>query len=205
MTKEKENSIKLIIIGFVLLAIGVVVAGSVSYQTSMREKIPITISLSNRNLSRYQLPQDLSMKTFYNFSYIGNRYVNLSIIFLNKDSLEIGRLTVNDTSKNSSGYLYLDDTPDALLIKNDCEGCNTTIFLTFYFAKYNSSIVNIESLLSTIFSVAGATTLLMGGYMYTAYKNKEKSNPSRSFPEGREQQLLQDPTLEQKAEHTPNR
>ncbi|MEZ0346640.1 MAG: hypothetical protein ABWK01_08830 [Infirmifilum sp.] len=170
-----DFAVKLILAGSVLLVIGAILAGSVNYKLSMREKIPIRIDLSKEKNMQYPLPPNLSPKAYYNLSYKGERYINVSIIFLNAESSEIGRLTITDAGKNGSGYLYLDDSPRTIVIENNGLETNTVLSFTFYFAKNNDNLVNFESLVSAFLAVIGSVTLLMGGYLYVGYRNQGKT------------------------------
>ncbi|MGC9106865.1 MAG: hypothetical protein ACP5IE_01560 [Infirmifilum sp.] len=186
--KRKDFPIKLIILGFVLLAIGSSLAWSVNYHLAMHEKIPVMIRLPLKNSTRIELPSSLSLKTYYNVTYYGDRYVNLSLVFLNSNSTEVGRLIIRDAQKNTSGFIYFEDKPAALLVNRSCSSCSSTVFLTFYFAKYNEELVLLESIISAFLSLIGGVSLLFGGYLYVAYKNRDETTPSQFFQEEPEQQ-----------------
>ncbi|QOJ78473.1 hypothetical protein IG193_06885 [Infirmifilum lucidum] len=176
-------AVKLIITGFTLLAIGVILAGSVSYQTLPREKIPVTVRLPLDRSEVYPLPSGLSQKTYFNLSYRGDRFVDLTLIFYDENFQEVGRLIIRDAAKNNSGVLYLSARPSFLAINSSCGKCNSTVRLSLYFARYNQEAVNLQSIASTLLAVAGSVTLIAGGYVYVLSEKKGEASAPKSSQE----------------------
>ncbi len=179
----RRLSVKLIITGFILLAIGVILAGSVGYQLTPREKIPITVRLPLNRSEIYTLPSGLSQKVYFNLSYRGDRFVDLTVIFYDENFQEVNRFTIRDAAKNKTGILYLSARPAFLAISSTCEKCNSTVQLLFYFARYDQETIYLQSIASALLAITGSVTLITGGYVYILSERKGKVSAPKSSQE----------------------
>ncbi|UNQ74103.1 hypothetical protein [Infirmifilum sp. NZ] len=180
-------SVKLIIIGFVLLAVGAILAASIGYQLSPREKILITLSLPLDHEETYPLPTGLSQKALFNLTYTGDRFVNLTLIFYDEGHQETGKLLIQDAARTASGTVYLNSSPVLVSVKSGCKACTSTVKITLYFARYNQQALDAQVAVSSLLAVAGSVILMTGGYAYVLAERKERFSSAQAFREELEQ------------------
>lgn len=157
-----------ILFGLSLLAIALYLSMLASFLTSPREKAVVPLQLPEVPEGEVRLGEGVSERLYYHVAAQGDRRIQLSVYFYNKEGEPVGGFYIEYSGVNSSGWLVLQESPYSIHVRSNCTTCRSSVEVTLYYSRLDRSEVNALSLTSTVFSILGMALLTGGLYSYIA-------------------------------------